>query len=168
MRRPFQSRAAGERVGMALDKLPDPLPPRHWEQWGGRAICRPWDAHIGLRPFLSDEVKPRSSGQPRARRPVGPCVRSCRQPGHSAAPQPSNHSDGKTIQRQSYQQCHTESCPRPPLSLAGLQYQFVVLPVMFSDQPELEAALVARQVLFACFLIFMSQNLDPRQDYRGK
>lgn len=74
----------------------------------------------------------------------------------------------KTIQRQSYQQCHTESCPRPPLALTGPQYQFVVLPVMVSDQPKLEAALVARQVLFACFLILMSQSLDPRQDYRGK
>lgn len=78
VRRPFQTRAAGERVGMALDKLPDPLPLRHWEQWGGRAICRQWYAHIRLHPFLSDEVEPRSSGQPQAgaRRRVGACVRS--------------------------------------------------------------------------------------------
>lgn len=52
----FFQTASNERVGMALDKLPDPLPPRHWEQWGGRAICRQGDAYIRLHPFLLDEV----------------------------------------------------------------------------------------------------------------
>lgn len=133
---------------MAPDKLPDPLPLRHWKQWGGRAICRQWDTYIRLHPFLSDGV---SAALIRTAPSLGPpdCRGWC--PEHSATPQPWNHSGGKAIQPKSFQLCHTESCPRPLLSPTGLQYQAVVLPVSFSDQPEVEAALVSRQVLFAWF-----------------
>lgn len=51
-----QTTAASERVGMALDKLPDPLPLRHSKQWGGRAMCRQWDMNIRLHLFLLDQV----------------------------------------------------------------------------------------------------------------
>jgi len=36
----IQTAAASEGVGMALDKLPDPLPLRRWKQWGGQSLLQ--------------------------------------------------------------------------------------------------------------------------------
>ena len=126
--------AANERVGMALDKLPDPLPLRHSKQWGGRAICRQWDVYIRLHPFLLDEVMAALIRIAHSTRPPA-CRVLC--PELTAAWAQRNTLTLKLQQwenkQKSYQQCDTNSLPHPLLSLRDLQYQFVVPPVIFSD-----------------------------------
>lgn len=163
-------RAAGERVGMALDKLPDPLPLRHSKQWGGRAICRQWDTYISLHPFLLDEVtaaliRIAPSLRPPACRGLCPELTAawaqCNTPALKS--QPWENNPAKTLPAT----WHKE--PSPPSAGSHSSAVPVYGPACSLFRSARTGCYSSLYTGFVClFLIFMSQNLDPRQDYRGK
>lgn len=183
---------------MALDKLPDPLPLRHSKQWGGRAMCRQWDMNIRLHLFLLDQVMTEliwtalSERLPACKVLCPELTTAWAQ--HSSLTLKSQgweNNKAKVLSAVWHKQ------PSPPSAESyrfaapvwGPACNLFRLPKPGDYSNSLKQVSLASMILFCfvlfnclglglffggvflfvhLFLVFMLQDLDPRQDYKGK